>query len=119
MNNLFIFLTSFENPKITTSFYQLFDCTSSVKEELQWKTTASDHKIELGTPNSAYNVNKVSHGDQFAELNANIEAALYQTIATTKDSVYLWSLDHHARRSEDEQMEVWIGPKEQVAEAKH
>ncbi|MFK7921979.1 MAG: T9SS type A sorting domain-containing protein [Bacteroidia bacterium] len=75
-----------------------------------WETTATDHKIEIwedGFGNtSAYS------GHQFAEINANQNAALYQDIQSTPEAVMTWSFAHRGRgsRTKDDSMRLLIGP---------
>lgn len=112
---------SFEKPPVTGGFNLTFNCDSAVG--IEWKTTASDRMIEIANPSlgvdaayNAYGVREASEGLQFAELNANMVSALYQTVATNPGGKLFWGLDHRGRRGTDT-MEVWIGSETQVMEA--
>lgn len=83
-----------------------------------WKTTASDLKIEFGStrktgtvPHIVGNPNLQDSGCQFAELNADEESTLYQYATTVGGNVYEWGLSHRGRMGVD-QMAVIIGPKQ-------
>lgn len=89
-----------------------------------WKTTASDLKIEFGStrktgtvPHIVGNPNLQDSGCQFAELNADEESTLYQYATTVGGNVYEWGLSHRGRMGVD-QMAVIIGPKQKVDPAK-
>lgn len=89
-----------------------------------WKTTASDLKIEFGStrktgtvPHIVGNPNLQDSGCQFAELNADEESTLYQYATTVGGNVYEWGLSHRGRMGVD-QMAVIIGPKQNVDPAK-
>lgn len=78
-----------------------------------WKTTAFDKKIELVSVNradtSSYNVSPYD-GDQFAELIAEEQSSIYQTISTTTvGEVFNWELAHAGRMTKDT-MGLFIGP---------
>lgn len=83
-----------------------------------WKTTASDLKIEFGStrktgtvPHIVGNPNLQDSGCQFAELNADEESTLYQYATTVGGNVYEWGLSHRGRMGVD-QMALIIGPKQ-------
>lgn len=102
---------SFEAPAIG-SWYSILPDTNSA---IAWKTTASDHKIELARPsknmsaaNSAYHTTTAVDGYQFAELCANQVGALYQTVSTFSGNTLKWGFSHRGR-SGDDTMELWIG----------
>lgn len=89
-----------------------------------WKTTASDKKIEFGStrkdgrvPHIVGKPNLQDSGCQFAELNADEESTLYQYATTVGGNVYEWGLSHRGRMGVD-QMAVIIGPKQNVDPAK-
>lgn len=113
---------SFEVP-VNKIFSNMYDYTKP--NNIKWLTTASDKKIELGSPSKglnaaydAYGTRNASEGLQFAELNATRVAALYQMVATEPSSTLYWGLDHRARsKKEAETMEVWIGSSTEVNEA--
>lgn len=102
---------SFESPAIG-SWYSILPDTNSA---IAWKTTASDHKIEIGRPsknmsaaNSAYHTTTAVDGYQFAELCANQVGALFQTVSTFSGNTLKWGFSHRGR-SGDDTMELWIG----------
>ena len=70
-----------------------------------WNTTAFQGKIELFKENSTtYFTNillKPTNGTYAAELNADEESTLYQTVSTSPSSIYEWGLDHGARNGTD------------------
>lgn len=91
-------------------------------EGLVWKTTASDHLIELANINDGrsyrelqyvggrWSANDINYGGkafgatstpngtaQFAELNAGIEGALYQDVLTKPGLTMQWKFSHKAR----------------------
>ena len=89
-----------------------------------WKTTASDQKIEFGStrkdgtvPHIVGEPNLQDDGYQFAELNADEESTLYQYATTVGGNVYEWGLSHRGRYGID-RMAVIIGPKQNVDPAK-
>lgn len=82
-----------------------------------WKTTASDQKIEFGSTRKTGTVPHIwgkpdiPDGKQFAELNADEESTLYQYATTVGGNVYEWGLSHRGRMGVD-QMALIIGPKQ-------
>jgi uncharacterized repeat protein (TIGR01451 family) len=72
-----------------------------------WQTTDTQNKIEIWRANNFQSV-PPAVGDQFAELNANSDSTLYQTIATTPGQTIRWSLLHRGRSGVDT-MRVSIG----------
>lgn len=107
---------SFESPVIRSWYSIMPETTNSIV----WKTTASDHKIEIGRPsnnmsaaNSAYHTTTVVDGYQFAELCANEVGALYQTVSTFSGNTLKWGFSHRGRSGEDT-MELWIGTPDDV-----
>lgn len=81
--------------------------------EFYWKTTAANGLIEIVSRNKAsikeYNVSAPKEGDQFAELVADEQSSLYQTISTEKTGTVLnWGLSHAGRKSQDT-MALFIG----------
>jgi gliding motility-associated-like protein/uncharacterized repeat protein (TIGR01451 family) len=93
---------SFENPVIPSNSYRILH-ESAIEG---WSTTATDGSIELwsdrflGVP--------AFDGNQFAELNANQNSALYQNLCLTPGTVMAWSLRHRGRAGVDV-MRVRIG----------
>lgn len=79
-------------------------------DELVWYTTASDQKIEIVNVATKahqdgakwnYGESEAKHGKQFAEINAEEDAALYQSVLTTPGATLYWSLYHEARTKWD------------------
>jgi hypothetical protein len=100
---------SFESPEISGTFQNRADASTANNGGISWRTTAGDNQIEIWrnpTPlGSAYNT---AQGSQFAELNANSFAGLYQDIATIPGTGIRWSLEHRGRARTDK-MRVLIG----------
>ena len=99
---------SFEVPVNTSSYYKFYPDTTT--EGLFWKTTASDHKIEIGSVAtnlspagciSDYHTAQARDGQQFAELNANQVGALYQDVATVPGVTLYYGFSHRARAAGD------------------
>ena len=86
-----------------------------------WNTTAFEGKIELFKKNTGTYIPGVtlepSNESYAAELNADEESTLYQTVKTTPSSVYEWGLDHGGRTTMDT-MALVIGPKQSVDPSK-
>ncbi|MDD6155922.1 MAG: Ig-like domain-containing protein [Lachnospiraceae bacterium] len=85
-----------------------------------WNTTATDGKIELLKTNTKYITGitlSPTEGSVAAELNAEQESTLYQTVSTTPSSIYEWGLDHGARNGTDT-MALVIGPAQTVSPSK-
>lgn len=90
----------FENPLITNSrLWDLFD-DSQVPG---WKTTATDHQIELEKNGVKPDKKQfyAQSGEQWAELNAVEESALYQDIPTTPGIKVRWQVYHMGRLGTD------------------
>lgn len=111
---------SFEDVK-STGASALSDNSNNNNPLMAWKTTADDHKIEVG--NTTYQSNKKEYqyedngwtqkpltqteysygcssavsGKQFAELNANGVGALYQDVLTMPGQDMNWQFYHKAR----------------------
>jgi uncharacterized repeat protein (TIGR01451 family) len=92
---------SFEAPVLTAN-YQLID-QSAVPG---WSTTATDRRIEIWR--SGFNGVPAAAGNQFAELNATQDSALFQDLPTIPGQTLTWSLSHRARVGIDT-MSVVIG----------
>ncbi|MFF9351956.1 hypothetical protein [Streptomyces sp. NPDC014734] len=73
--------------------------TQSAKRVPGWLTTATDHMIELWR--SGFNGVPAAQGSQFAELNANQVATLYQDLPTTPGTKLYWRLHHRGRAGQD------------------
>lgn len=95
---------SFENPDVDKTYTlaskqwgSLPQTAVSYKSSMVegWSTTATDAEIEIWQ--SGFNGVPAYRGDQFAEINANQTAALYQDITTTPGSVMYWSFAHRGR----------------------
>lgn len=111
---------SFEDVE-STGTSALSDNSNNNNPLMAWKTTADDHKIEVG--NTTYQSNKKEYqyednrwtqkpltqteysygcssavsGKQFAELNANGVGALYQDVLTMPGQDMNWQFYHKAR----------------------
>ncbi|MEZ4615115.1 MAG: hypothetical protein R2867_06305 [Caldilineaceae bacterium] len=72
-----------------------------------WSTTATDSEIELWR--SGFEDVRAYDGKQFAEINANQSAALYQEVATSPGSTMKWSFAHRGRTGVDK-IELLVGP---------
>lgn len=99
---------SFEAPDIDTTFsstskqWGAFPVVAvAYKASLVegWSTTATDREIEIWQ--SGFNSVPAYKGQQFAEINANQSAALYQDITTTPGSTMHWSFAHRGRTGVD------------------
>lgn len=77
-----------------------------------WSTTASDKQIEIWE--SGFQNIPAYRGTQFAEINANKNAALYQDVATENGGEMVWSFAHRGRGSKTvaDSMRLMIGPPE-------
>ncbi|MEX0275224.1 MAG: thrombospondin type 3 repeat-containing protein [Flavobacteriaceae bacterium] len=93
---------SFESPTLPSGSFSLFN-ENAVPG---WLTTATDNRIELWS-NGFLGVPSFD-GNQFAELNATQNSALYQNLCLTPGSVMQWSLRHRGRAGTDV-MQVRIG----------
>ena len=93
---------SFEDPVIPGSSYRIFN-ESQIPA---WSTTSTDGSIEYWSNN--FNGVLSFDGNQFAELNATQNSALYQNLCVTPGTVMEWSLRHRGRQGTDV-MRVKIG----------
>ena len=91
----------FETPNIGSGW-----ALKNASEVTGWKTTATDNMIEIWTKDMG--VTPYS-GNQFIELNANMQAALFQDMATTPGSKLIWGFAHRGR-SGTETIEFEVGP---------
>ena len=126
---------SFEQPSnlappsgYTTSYYIQYKQGVEDKQEvegLNWHTTASDGKIEIGSVGSdayknscisAYHTGMARDGVQFAELNADKIGALYQDVATVPGVTLYWGYSHKARE-EGDALALIIGSPEEFKQA--
>jgi gliding motility-associated-like protein len=85
----------FEDPKITTGF-KIMDADLVPG----WETTASDNAVEIWQ--SGFQGVPSYKGDQFMELNANQDAALYQKMSSVPGEVIGINLAHRGRSGPDE-----------------
>ncbi|MBC6309942.1 DUF5011 domain-containing protein [Listeria sp. FSL L7-1582] len=83
----------FENPQFSAT-YKVFDQASVPG----WNTTASDGRIEL--QRNVQGITAIS-GKQYAELNADEVASLYQDIPTTPGLNVRWQVYHRGRKGTD------------------
>lgn len=91
----------FNSPDIGSSTPYLNDFGGSIRtydEKLVpgWNTTATDNGIELWRT-GANSVPAYNSAGQFAEINANQAAALFQDIATVPGSTLTWQFAHRGR----------------------
>lgn len=111
---------SFEDAK-STGTSALSDNSNNNNPLMAWKTTADDHKIEVGNTTCqsnkkeyqyednrwtqkpltqteySYGCSSAVSGKQFAELNANGVGALYQDVLTMPGQDMNWQFYHKAR----------------------
>lgn len=111
---------SFEDVK-STGTSALSDNSNNNNPLMAWKTTASDHQIEVGNTTArngsteyqyennrwtsktltqteySYGCSSAVTGKQFAELNANGVGALYQDVLTMPGQDMNWQFYHKAR----------------------
>ncbi|MBC1779872.1 immunoglobulin-like domain-containing protein [Listeria booriae] len=87
---------SFEEPQISRS-NAMFDAS----EVPGWKTTATDNTIELQRNYNDFWKMDAADGKQWAELNANMNSALYQDIETTPGTKIRWKVSHRGRDGVD------------------
>lgn len=92
----------FEDPEVTSSKkWQLFDAAIVPG----WETTATDNEIEI--LQNGFSQDKglppvtTDFGAQWAEINANEVAALYQDIPTTPGTKIHWQVYHKGRQGVD------------------
>jgi Big-like domain-containing protein len=94
---------SFEAPPVTG--YQMLP-DASTNPAIGWHTTATDRLVELWR--TGFNGVPAADGQQFAELNANEFATLYQDLPTVPGAVMTWSLYHRGVAGTDT-MHVLVG----------
>ena len=98
---------SFETPTINSSY----SYTSSEKV-LSWNTTSISNQIEVAKINNSVSehlnltsANMVDStlpdGNQFAEINANEKASLFQKFSVTAGETYNWNLYHRGRGGQE------------------
>ncbi|SCC72469.1 DUF11 domain-containing protein [Acinetobacter albensis] len=83
-----------------------------------WLTTHPNPKlIEIwrgrGAASTSYSnwstINNSPSANQYAELNASAQSALYQNVCLFKDEEFIWNFRHAARSSTNEQATFYIG----------
>ena len=108
--------SGFETPTISGSYQQ--PKASTVPN---WNTTAFEQEIEILRENQGIFIpgKKLTPkaGLQAAELNADEQTSLYQSIKTTPGSFVKWGISHHGRNGYDTMLLV-IGPKQSVNPSK-
>ena len=74
-------------------------------ERIYWYTTEASNQMEIQS-----NIGSITpaEGARFAELNANVQAGLFQDLTTVPGEVIRWSIKHRGR-SGNETMHVSIG----------
>ncbi len=94
---------SFETPTINSSYSYV-----SSEKVVSWNTTSISNQIEVAKINNNNNehLNLTSanivdstlpDGNQFAEINANEKASLFQNFSVTAGETYNWNLYHRGR----------------------
>jgi hypothetical protein len=69
-----------------------------------WKTTASDHKIEIW--HTGFQTIAAHSGSYFAEINATMAGALYQTFTINSSHTVAFSFAHRGRYVGMDEMKV-------------
>lgn len=93
---------SFETPTIAANSW-----SSVLKSAVPgWETSATDNRIEIWR--SPFQGVPVPQGSQFAEINANQRATMFQDVATTPGETIRWQVQHRGRTGVDV-MEVRLG----------
>lgn len=93
-----------------TSTYRTYVFPGQTNDErAYWYTTESDNSLELNGGGSSYGGVTPADGSQMIELNANVNAAIFQDLATVPGEVMRWSLKHASRNGSAESMKVEIG----------
>lgn len=98
---------SFETPTISSSYSYV-----SSEKVVSWNTTSISNQIEVAKINNNNNehLNLTSEnlvdstlpdGNQFAEINANEKASLFQNFSVTAGETYNWSLYHRGRGGQE------------------
>ena len=105
---------SFEIPSISSGYSYV-----SQEKVLSWNTTSTTNQIEVAriynNTNEHLNLTSANtvdatlpDGNQFAEINANEKASLFQNFSVTAGETYHWNL-HHGGRGGQEIMALIIG----------
>ncbi len=98
---------SFETPTIYSSYSYV-----SSEKVLSWNTTSISNQIEVAkiNNNNSEHLNLTSEnivdstlpdGNQFAEINANEKASLFQNFSVTAGETYNWNLYHRGRGGQE------------------
>lgn len=98
---------SFETPTINSSYSYV-----SSEKVVSWNTTSISNQIEVAKINNNNNehlnltsANMVDStlpdGNQFAEINANEKASLFQNFSVTVGETYNWNLYHRGRGGQE------------------
>ena len=109
----------FEAPVVQPGAGRMVDSGVPGQSVTVWQTTATDNLIEFwrngGNAQSANNNVPIvaQSGEQWVELNANQQSALYQDVPTTSGEQMRWSIWHRARATSvpngQDVMQVQIG----------
>lgn len=111
-----------ENYSLQNSGFELPVISGSYQQPLAsdvpyWNTTAYGKKVEILKENTGVYIDSYKltprEGLQAAELNADEQSSLYQSIKTTPGSFVKWGISHHGRSGYDTMLLV-IGPKQSV-----
>ena len=98
---------SFETPTINSSYSYV-----SSEKVVSWNTTSISNQIEVAkiNNNNSEHLNLTSanivdstlpDGNQFAEINANEKASLFQNFSVTAGEIYNWNLYHRGRGGQE------------------
>lgn len=98
---------SFETPTISSSYSYV-----SSEKVVSWNTTSISNQIEVAkiNNNNSEHLNLTSanvvdstlpDGNQFAEINANEKASLFQNFSVTAGETYNWNLYHRGRGGQE------------------
>ena len=98
---------SFETPTISSSYSYV-----SSESVVSWNTTSISNQIEVAkiNNNNSEHLNSTSanavdstlpDGNQFAEINANEKASLFQNFSVTAGETYNWNLYHRGRGGQE------------------
>ena len=109
---------SFEIPTINSSYSYV-----SSEKVASWNTTSISNQIEVAKINNNNNEHlhltssnvsdaTLPDGNQFAEINANEKASLFQNFSVTSGETYNWNL-HHRGRDGQEVMALIIGNRQE------
>ena len=121
-----VFADDEDNYSLQNSGFELPAITKIYDQPLapnvpNWNTTAHGQKIEILKANTGTYIPgrplNPKAGLQAAELNADEQSSLYQSIKTTPGSFVKWGISHHGRNGYDTMLLV-IGPKQSVNPAK-